>query len=67
MLRSLLEWGAERGASTAYLQVVAANTAALSLYEARGFERHHDYAYYVRPVTVSAASRATAAHGSCRR
>jgi len=49
VLRSLLEWGAERGASTAYLQVVEANTAALALYEARGFERHHDYAYYVSP------------------
>jgi GNAT superfamily N-acetyltransferase len=47
VLRSLLDWGAERGASTAYLQVVEANTAALSLYEDRGFERHHLYAYYV--------------------
>ncbi len=49
VLRSLLEWGSERGASTTYLQVVEANTAALALYEARGFERHHDYAYYVAP------------------
>ncbi len=42
VLRSLLEWGAERGATTAYLQVVEANEAAISLYEGRGFERHHD-------------------------
>jgi GNAT superfamily N-acetyltransferase len=49
VLRSLLDWGGERGATTAYLQVVEANTAALRLYEARGFERHHDYAYYVAP------------------
>jgi N-acetylglutamate synthase len=47
VLRSLLDWGAGRGASTAYLQVVESNTAALALYEARGFKRHHDYAYYV--------------------
>ena len=49
VLRSLLTWGAERGATTAYLQVVESNPAAIRLYEARGFERHHDYAYYVAP------------------
>ena len=47
VLRSLLEWGAERGATTTYLQVVEANTAARSLYEARGYEVHHRYAYLV--------------------
>jgi N-acetylglutamate synthase len=49
VLRSLLDWGAERRATTAYLQVVEANTSALRLYEDRGFERHHHYAYYVAP------------------
>ncbi len=45
VLGSLLEWGAERGATTAYLQVVGSNTAARALYEARGFEVHHRYDY----------------------
>ena len=49
VLRSLLDWGAERGATTAYLQVVESNPSAARLYEARGFERHHGYAYYVGP------------------
>ena len=48
VLADLLGWGAERGATTAYLQVVAANAAAQRLYEACGFEEHHRYAYYAR-------------------
>ena len=47
VLRSLLEWGAERGATTTYLQVVVANTAAQELYEACGYEVHHRYDYLV--------------------
>jgi GNAT superfamily N-acetyltransferase len=47
LLRSLLEWGAERGATTSYLQVVDANEAARAMYEARGFEAHHRYVYVV--------------------
>ena len=49
VLRSLLEWGAERGATTAYLQVVEANPTAAGLYAARGFEPHHGYVYYLAP------------------
>ena len=49
VLRSLLEWGAERGATTAYLQVVEANAAAIGLYERRGFERHHELRLLRRP------------------
>ena len=49
VLRSLLDWGAEGGATTAYLQVVESNEAAARLYEARGFEKHHGYAYYRAP------------------
>lgn len=49
VLSSLLEWGAERGATTGYLQVVEANETARALYEARGFEVHHRYAYLVAP------------------
>lgn len=49
VLRSLLSWGAEQGATTTYLQVVEANLAARAAYEARGYEVHHRYDYYVSP------------------
>ena len=45
VLESLLAWGAERGATTSYLQVLEANTAAIGLYQARGYEVHHRYEY----------------------
>ena len=44
-MAALLEWGAERGATTAYLQVLGHNAPALALYEAMGFTTHHAYAY----------------------
>ena len=50
VLRSLLEWGAERGATTAYLQVVTENSAAIDLYQRSGFRAHHDYVYYAGPA-----------------
>jgi GNAT superfamily N-acetyltransferase len=40
-------WGRENGAKYMYLQVVAANTAALPLYAALGFETVYSYAYRV--------------------
>ena len=49
VLRSLLAWGAEQGATTTYLQVVGSNEAARAVYEARGYEVHHRYDYYVSP------------------
>lgn len=49
VLRSLLDWGAERGAVTTYLQVVVSNTVAQELYVARGYEVHHRYDYLVAP------------------
>ena len=45
VLRSLLTWGAEQGATTTYLQVVAANAAARATYETHGYEAHHRYDY----------------------
>ena len=48
VLHALLGWAAERGATTAYLQVRADNPPALALYERLGFERHHAYRY-LRP------------------
>jgi GNAT superfamily N-acetyltransferase len=47
VLRSVLDWGAERGATTTYVQVVAANSAAQELYESKGYEVHHRYGYLV--------------------
>lgn len=46
---ALLGWGAERGASTAYLQVLGANAPALSLYDRLGFRTHHAYRYLAEP------------------
>jgi len=51
VLRSLVSWGAEQGATTAYLQVVESNDHARRIYEARGFEVHHRYAYLVDDAT----------------
>ena len=46
---ALLERGAERGATTTYLQVVAANTGAQRLYERLGWSEHHRYDYLEAP------------------
>ena len=45
VMAELLEWGAERGATTAYLQVLGDNTDALRLYGRLGFREHHRYRY----------------------
>ena len=45
VMTALVEWGAELGASTAYLQVLEGNRAALGLYESLGFRTHHRYCY----------------------
>lgn len=45
VMGALLEWGAERGATTAYLQVLGDNAPALALYERLGFSIHHAYRY----------------------
>ncbi|GAA4699786.1 GNAT family N-acetyltransferase [Nocardioides nanhaiensis] len=49
VMESLLDWGAEQGATTAYLQVLADNAPALALYERLGFTEHHRYRYLVAP------------------
>jgi GNAT superfamily N-acetyltransferase len=48
IMAALLEWGAERGATTAYLQVLGDNEPALGLYERLGFTPHHRYRYLAR-------------------
>lgn len=45
VMRSLVEWAAERGAEATYLQVRAGNDAALRLYAALGYVTHHAYCY----------------------
>ena len=45
VMRSLLTWAAGRGAVATYLQVRAANDAALRLYAALGYVTHHPYNY----------------------
>lgn len=45
VMAALLGWGAERGATTAYLQVLGDNAAAVGLYEGLGFVTHHAYRY----------------------
>lgn len=49
LLADLLEWAAERGASTLLLQVLADNEPAQRLYAGVGFRRHHAYRYLVSP------------------
>ncbi len=49
VIGALLEWGAERGAGTAYLQVTSDNGPALALYARIGFVTHHAYRYLAPP------------------
>jgi ribosomal protein S18 acetylase RimI-like enzyme len=52
VVSTLLEWGAERGASTAWLHVESDNAAAVGLWEGMGFRTHHDHRYVAPDVTV---------------
>lgn len=52
VMAALLEWGAERGARTAYLQVLSDNAPAIALYGGLGFVTHHAYRY-LAPRTTS--------------
>lgn len=45
LMSSLVEWGRQQGAKTAYLQVTATNEAAKQLYASLGFREHHRYWY----------------------
>ena len=45
VMAALLDWARQQGASSTYLQVRAANAAALRLYDALGYVTHHPYGY----------------------
>jgi ribosomal protein S18 acetylase RimI-like enzyme len=45
VMRTLVGWAGEHGAQATYLQVRAANDAALRLYAALGYVTHHPYVY----------------------
>ncbi|HEX5770869.1 MAG TPA: GNAT family N-acetyltransferase [Nocardioidaceae bacterium] len=45
VMSAMLEWAAERGATTAYLQVRGDNPGAIAAYERLGFMTHHAYRY----------------------
>jgi ribosomal protein S18 acetylase RimI-like enzyme len=45
VMGAMLEWAAERGATTAYLQVRGDNPAGLAAYDRLGFTTHHAYRY----------------------
>jgi len=49
VMSDLLAWGAELGATTAYLQVLGDNTRAHALYDGLGFVEHHRYRYLAVP------------------
>jgi len=49
IMTALVEASAERGATTAYLQVLSDNDPALALYDGLGFVEHHRYRYLAAP------------------
>jgi ribosomal protein S18 acetylase RimI-like enzyme len=50
VVAALLSWAAERGATTAYLQVRGDNPPALAVYDRLGFTTHHAYRYLTPPT-----------------
>lgn len=53
LMVALLDWAAERGATSVYLQTRGDNEPALRLYDALGFTTHHEYRYLTPPSGLS--------------
>ena len=51
VVATLLEWGAERGATTAWLHVESDNAAGVGLWRDLGFRTHHDHRYVAPRVS----------------
>ncbi len=50
VVATMLDWAAERGVTTAYLQVRGDNPGAVTAYERLGFVTHHAYRYLTTPA-----------------
>jgi GNAT superfamily N-acetyltransferase len=55
---ALARWAGQEGASRAYLQVLADNVAAISLYDRLGFTTHHRYTTWRDPAATPNATSA---------
>lgn len=55
VMAAMVEWAAERGATTTYLQVRGDNPSALALYDRLGFHKHHTYRYLAAPPVPSSS------------
>lgn len=57
VMHALLDWGGAQGAAHAYLQVVAANAPATTLYAQGGFRTLYHYFYRTRPRVTGTTLR----------
>ncbi|MDD4602194.1 MAG: GNAT family N-acetyltransferase [Bacteroidales bacterium] len=51
IVANILRWGREKGAHTAYLQVLTDNIPAIRLYKKMGFIEQYQYLYRMKPIT----------------
>ena len=58
VMAALWAWGRERGATRSYLQVEAANAAAVAMYGGQGYWVHHDYRYRTEPAPGARTAQA---------